>query len=421
MNEMKNKSLIEHGMMLATLLYPIMMLSVKGSLSGLFFILAIMSILILYRGDSKPVAKDAAIYTFSAAMLSVIVVTVISQASHGKFNVSYWDSPARFMLAIPVYLALRRMDMWVIQPLQYGLPLGAIAALITTQAIHHQQANLFGTRATNLFLNPIHFGDLALMLGILSASSINWLRTDSKRLVTLKATGLIAGLCASALSGTRGGWVAIPMVLMAWFILGKKYTAKELLGSFLATISLLALSYFAFAPIQQRVNYSYSELQLIMAGNLDSSIGQRLQIWRGAAKIFLSNPIAGVGPDGFAAAISALGESGYISKLAAEQGVCEVHSQIFSSAARLGIFGLISYFLVHLVPLMFFSQSTKSTNPTIQKTGFMGVSLVTGFMVFGLTVEMYNLKMVATFYALTVAVLLAACHNIHHNEQITTR
>lgn len=40
----------------------------------------------------------------------------------------------------------------------------------------------------------------------------------------------------------------------------------------------------------------------------------------------------------------------------------------------------------------------------------MGMAVVLGFMVYCVTVEMFNLKMIATFYAMTVAVLLAAAY-----------
>lgn len=38
----------------------------------------------------------------------------------------------------------------------------------------------------------------------------------------------------------------------------------------------------------------------------------------------------------------------------------------------------------------------------------MGICLVEGFFIFGLTVEIFNLKMIISFYFLIVAVLLAA-------------
>lgn len=409
---MKNNLTIERSMMLIMLMYPVLMLSVKGSLSAFFIVLCILSIVTLLKNTTQPVFIKSQDKIYILAMSSILVATILSQLIHGKIIVSYWDSPARFLFAVPIYFALKKQSMKVFELFQFGLPLGAIAALL----IQHQEVGVFGTRATNTFLNPIHFGDLALMLGILSACSINWFRLDSRLVVMLKVIGLIAGMYASILSGTRGGWVAIPVILLVCLVVWKVYDVKKLAGGLLAVAAMLAVSYFAFTPIQQRVSDSYVEIRSIASGNLETSTGFRLQIWKGASQIFLANPIAGVSPSGFDNAILSLGKAGVISPMAADLGVNEVHSQIFSSAARLGIFGLIAYFLVHLVPLKFFVNSMRSRNNIIQKAGLMGMSLVVGFIVFGLTVEMYNLKMVATFYSLTGVVLLACCNNDNCDE-----
>jgi hypothetical protein len=58
----------------------------------------------------------------------------------------------------------------------------------------------------------------------------------------------------------------------------------------------------------------------------------------------------------------------------------------------------------------------KSSVLQIRKAGLLGLVFVSGFIVFGLTSEALNLTMATAFYALTVAVLLAACLNIHHGE-----
>jgi O-antigen ligase len=44
----------------------------------------------------------------------------------------------------------------------------------------------------------------------------------------------------------------------------------------------------------------------------------------------------------------------------------------------------------------------------------MGICLVIGFFIFGLTVEIFNLKMTATFFAFTLAVLMAVA--MHHES-----
>lgn len=401
--------------MLILVMYPILMLSVKGSLSGFFIILFLLSVVVLLRKDqSTSLMPDNNLLFYSIAMSSVLIATMASQLYHSRFDFSNWDSPSRFICAIPIYLALKRRSINVIEPLQFGLPVGAIMSLILALTIKDHQAGTFYLRASNTFLNPIHFGNFALILGILSACSINWIKSDSRYLLALKLIGFIAGLCASIMSGTRGGWIAIPIILLGWLFIFKRYNKKILAGSFIAASSFILLSYIAFPQIQLRFAESKSEILMIQKGHFNNSAGQRLEIWKGATRIFLANPIFGISPEGFNKAILELGDSGYISRAAAEQGAGEVHSQLFSSAARLGMLGIMSYLLIHIVPLMLFMKSMKSVNQVKRKTALMGGALVVSFIIFSLTVEMYNLKMVATFYSLTVAVLLASCQSKNH-------
>ena len=395
-------------MTLAIVTAPILMLSLQGSLSALFFVLVIISGLYLYRTRSESSAVEARPYVFYLAMVSPLLATVISQTYHGSYKLSDWDSPARFMLAIPVYLALRKADLRVVAPLQYGVALGAVVALITALLNPNPHVDIFGPRLSNYFMNPIHFGDLVLMLGMLSICSINWTKTDSPGVLALKVIGLLAGGYASFLSGTRTGWLALLILVVVWlWIAGKNSRKKLALGS-AVMVGTLALAYWAIPAIQQRVDFSASEITWLLHGNFESSAGLRLQIWKAATLTFIDNPVFGVGTDGFDAALKAMAAAGTISAEAARTGVLEVHSQIFASGARLGMLGLLSYALLHFVPLRMFYAAMKSPVPATRKSGLMGMCLVAGFLVFGLTVEMYNLKMVATFYAMTLAILLAA-------------
>ena len=82
----------------------------------------------------------------------------------------------------------------------------------------------------------------------------------------------------------------------------------------------------------------------------------------------------------------------------------------------MGIFGLIAMLAVYFVPFRLFWQATKSASEQVKRAGVLGITFVSGFFVFGLTVEFLNLTMAAAFYSFTVAVLLAVCYNIHHGE-----
>lgn len=413
---MKKNLTIEHTIMTLIFSYPIFMLLFKGWLSGVFILLCIFSGVLLIRKNNDTFLSgfDKTSRLILLAMASTLIATIFSQLYNHSFHIADWDSPSRFLLATIIFFALRSHSVVLVKPLQYGLPIGAITGLLVAVYAWQTKSSPFGERITNAYLNPIHFGDLALMLGLLSIASINWFGTDSNRLRLLKLCGLLAGVLTSALSGTRGGWIAIPVVLMALVTVDNNINRKKIIYGLLLLTIASVLGYLSSSSIRERYYDTYVEAISIAHGDFDTSLGSRMQIWKGAVRIFNEHPVFGVGADGFTVAITALGDLGYISKPGASEGKNEVHNQFFSSLAKLGLFGLLSYLLVHLVPLVLFIKAIKSRLIVVKKAAFMGVILIVGFMTFGLTVEMYNLKMVATFYSLSVVVLLATCYNTRH-------
>src|SRR5205085_2362769 len=62
-------------------------------------------------------------------------------------------------------------------------------------------------------INAITFGDLALLLALLSVMAAIDMR-NSPRQAVLAGCGALAGLSASLLTGTRGGWVALAVAAL---------------------------------------------------------------------------------------------------------------------------------------------------------------------------------------------------------------
>lgn len=339
-------------------------------------------------------------------MSSSVVAIFLSQAYHGNFNLRPYDAAVRFLLAIPIYLAFRNTHIKTIKLWQYGLPLGAIAPLLLVMSM--PGVYLYHWRASTPFMHAIYFGDLALIFGFLALFSINLLNQDSKSVIALKILGLLTGIYISVLSQSRGGWIAIPVLLITWLILQKKklHFFKLSYAFPLILLSILA-SYFFNNIVQQRIDLMFYEVDAFSHGQADTSIGERFQLWKAALYLYGSNPVFGVGPEGFANSMSALSQSGFITEEAAKVGRGEVHNQILANLVGLGIPGLVSILSIYFVPLFIFMKSTKSSSLTHRTAGIMGAGLTLGFFIFGLTVETFNIKMLVSFYSLTLAVLLA--------------
>jgi O-antigen ligase len=397
---------------IALFLYPILLLTLHGGMSWMFAVLFIIALIHLSR--KRRYISDTldfpSLTILSIAMASPTIAILLSQSFHADFNAYPYDGVSRLLLAIPILLVLRKVDIKHLGIVQYAFPLGAIGAFF---AIKLQPWNeLHDGYATTYFLNHIHLGDLSLMLGALSILSIHWMRKDPFWIILLKVVGLLAGLYVSAMSSARGGWVTLPIFLVIWFYFRSRSKPWRKIGFAVSLALVIGIaSYFAFHTIRARIDLIYTDLVAFHNGNADTSIGIRLQLWKAALHLFWENPLFGIGADGFKPATQALAASGYITPAAGEFGGAEVHSEILAQLVRFGIFGLISIMLVYLVPLFLFLRLAKTNLQSKRTAAIMGLVLVVGFFIFGLTVEIFNLKMTIAFFSLTLAVLFAVATN----------
>jgi len=386
------------------LCYPALLFLIRGGMNGSFFLLTILALFLLISRQAYKNKLDIADRYFSMAMVAGLIAILFSQLYHNDMIARYFDSDSRFLLAIPVLLALRHTNIRVLSIMQYAFPLGAIAALV---AVWMSNAGLT-TRASTSFMNHIHLGDMALLLGFLSFISVNWTGRDHLLVKLLKILGLIAGLSVSVLSAARGGWIAIPvfMFVFVYFRTTGKIFNKLLLVMLIVGVAGL-VGYFFVEPIRHRLWMIYWDLSQFSGGNENTSIGVRFQLWHAALHLFTENPVFGVGATGFAKAMDRLSSSGFITPIAAGYGKGEVHNEILAHTVRFGIFGLASILAVYFVPFAIFLRAARSKIRQQNAAAVMGMCVTLGFFVFGLTVETFDLKMTAAFYSLTVAVLLA--------------
>lgn len=397
------------------LCYPALLFLVRGGMNGSLFLLTALSLYLLSSRKSNANVFNREDMIFAIAMSSGLLVILISQLYHHDMAGRYFDSAARFLLAVPVYFALRLIKERVVYIVQYAFPLGAIAAFVAVMMTNPT----IRYNASTSYINHIHLGDLALLLGFLSLCGLNWIRKDHLMIKVLKIMGLIAGLAVSILSTARGGWVAIPIfvvIFVNYRTKGKIHNMMALTLLLIGVISLIGY-YLGNVMITSRLWMIYSDLAQFAAGNADTSIGFRFQLWKAAFHLIAENPVFGVGADGFGRAMDGLSSSGFITPSAAELGKGEVHNEILAHMVRFGVFGLFSILAIYFVPFYLFLRAAKSGNHQQIGAAMMGMCLTLGFFVFGLTVETFDLKMTAAFYSLTVAVLLAAATREHSSRE----
>ena len=389
---------------LLLLVYPTLMLTVRGGMNGVF-IFALLAALLAWPFTMNGVTtlyKRKLVYAYGAAMAGLTLAIFVSQIHWQSYSGHAHDAASRYWLALPIFFWLSQMGPRIFHALQYAFPVAAITGFLLTDEVWGRSG--IGT------LDLIHFGDAELLLGVLSAFSVDWFRKDRNWERILKFAGLLTGLAASFASGSRGGWLAIP-VFIAIFVYFHRHhfslrTQFALVG---VTIVSAFVLYAANGTINQRMKELVNDVQSYQAGHRDTSIGIRWQLYTAALDIYSRHPLVGVGPSGFANEMQPMMEAGMLTAEAAQLGKGEVHNDILSKTAGMGTLGLIAILALYLVPLAMFRIASKSPVREVRRAGILGITFVCGIATFGLTVEFLNLTLAAAFYAFTVAALLAAC------------
>lgn len=408
---------VESTAAMLLLVYPTLMLTVRGGMNGSFLLMLLLALVVwIKRPAELPRTRWEKEWTiYAVSMLALTIAVFLSQSFHQQYSGHPYDAPSRYWLAIPVFLLLRRLDLKVFRSLQYAFPMAAITGFLLARDVN-------STRAGIQTLDVIHFGNFELILGMLSLLCLDWFGKDKWWQRVIKVLGFLAGLAASVASGSRGGWLAIPVfaAILLYVRVGGG-SIRTVMAVVSATIALPIMLYFLNPNFQQRVTNLTQELVALKQGAQDTSTGIRWQLYKAAAAIFVEHPVFGVGPNRFASEMTPMEEAGKLTPQAAELGRGEVHNDILSKASQMGIFGLVAMLSLYLVPLWMFRKAARSTSDHARRAGIQGMVFVSGFVVFGLTAEALNLTMAAAFYGFTVAVLLAACYNVNQAEAIAAR
>jgi O-antigen ligase len=401
------------------LLFPAVSLVVpRGGNTVMFLTVALGAIVLLsdrIPGQTCALIKTKAhVRVLLGSLLLPVLAIAFVEVLHGHVVANTLDSPVRFVLAIVVFLGLRRIV--DILPRWVDLTFGA-GALCAALMAWYSTTDLMAARAESSFLNPIHFGDIAVLLGILSVVSIHWFRHDKPWIVALKILGAASGCYASWASQSRGGWIVLPCLLIVW-LLWRYQPVSRARRTTIAVVALVLLaSSFSSQVVRDRFESIRSDLVSLSDGNADTATGIRLELWKVAVTLIAERPVLGHGAHGYHDAMPKMAASGQLTPQAAELGKGEVHNQILAYTVDYGILGLLSILGVYIGPAIFFVRSAQLRRARVEnRAALMGLMTAVAFAVFGLTVETFNLKVTVAFYATMLAVFAAIAYPVDASE-----
>ncbi|MFT2111212.1 O-antigen ligase family protein [Marinomonas sp. 2405UD68-3] len=318
------------------------------------------------------------------------------------------DRPVRFLLALPVLLVLLKLP-YKHHYLWFGVLFGAIGAFCV--AVFDRW--VLGLDRASGFEHPIMFGNTALLLGGLSFCAFLYFKSDQGRykLSVLAVIATLCGVFASLLSGTRGGWISLPIICVFIFWQSRDLLNKKIRiwgGGLLLVIGIAVLVTPQFG-VAKRLNEAVTDVYRYQAGDFTyNSVGLRFEMWKGAIYMFQMAPVFGVGEYNSVKIKQELEREGRID--AAILPFSHAHNEYLTSLSLRGVVGLLFLLAVYLVPLKLFLNKMRlyQHNWSVKSYALAGALIPMSYMDFALTQSMFSHNIGVMFYAFTIVFFWAA-------------
>ena len=407
------------------LLFPISIVSLPyvhgfvilaGSFLGVYFNF-------VYAKPEALISTDEKWFYFSVIFMVFVAIFVVLITGFDEGSFKKIGKFLYLLLTIPVYLFFRKINIQYTQ-FWYGLVFGAL--LSAGVALYDVWPNMPGiyNRAGGI-LNPIIFGDLALLLGAMSLVGVGWFGVRTRWQMAFSVIAFTFGLMASALSQSRGGWVVIPFIfiILLWYSSDYISRWKRVAGSVGLIILTLAAYQAPQTGVKKQVATSIANLAAYIESDSthwsrDTSIGVRFESWKVSWRIFLDNPLIGVGWGNYQENARVFIEAGLYHKSAGYYN--HPHNQYFSSMVSGGSLGLLATIALFVIPAVIFIRVIQSPGRSddAHRMALAGLIMVVGFAVCNLTESFLERSRPVAFFLFYLAVCMAGIREEASNNLV---
>ena len=247
---------------------------------------------------------------------------------------------------------------------------------------------------SGLPVNAIPFSTITAIYLIFSI--VLFLHSTNLKTKIMMSLMVLANISSLILSETRGtllaGFIAMVFILLKTLNFNKINLKTIAISVVIITGMFLILKH----PIEQRIEQTAVEYHKIEAGNLTSSIGLRLQLWKSAPMLIGDHFLLGVG-NNIRNEIDKLYIKNKISQPLYDLQPAHLHNQYLDKIVKNGILGFILFILLLLIPIV----ASKETN-TLYKQLSLGVVII--FSISSLTDVPFNHGQTLFIYLLFIGV-----------------
>lgn len=323
----------------------------------------------------------------------------------------YFDNPSRFLMALPIYWAIRKLRI-----MPDALVMGSIIGASIAGIFSIYQCTILDYERSSGFTNALPFAHITLLLICTALIPIPlpgiwcWLRI----------CGVVLGVVAMLFSQTVGVWVAAPLL---FFLMMKWTSIYYNINKWWNAAIWVALAGLLFLILEMRgITQAYEEIlrqdtiESEQRGQISSvlsdSVACRIELWR-AGWVFLSEyPWFGIGFGQYQTEAKKLQEKGTISFVVCIQSGYEslkhAHNDFIQIIVTLGGPAILTY----LLPLIFlYYIGHYCCRRHYYEMGIILKVYAVGHGIFSLTQSQLNHNISTTFFAFTAVSLVALAIN----------
>lgn len=367
------------------------------------------ALLTVHRWPLQP--HDRLTRWFAVSMLAMALLWIALADPQEHWG--QWDRPAKFALGVVCLLFATRFP-----PRPSALFWGLLVGCIGAGAVAIWQVDIKGAERASGHTNAIQWGNLALLMAVMLGMFALCLRRQLSLWCKLLAgVAILAGLNASVLSQSRGGWLAlllaIPLGLVLLYRINRAALWKVVAG--LAT-AIALISVINVGLLAQRWNLVEKEVLVYgERGDANTSVGQRLEHWRLALDMGSERPLLGWGVAGYTAEKSARVAAGLYHPSIVEYKY--VHNELLDLFVKTGLLGVAVVLCFYGLPLyMFWPSRTRMAvhdadpgrRSLVLAVRLAGLCIPVLYIGFGLTQVFFAHNSGIMFYTFMVTLVWAA-------------
>ena len=332
------------------------------------------------------------------AMASTLIALILTQIGHGYVDLAPYNPIARLATFVLLLWVMVNLPAIGLRSMQWAWIVGVVLCSVQ---LYFYPRNGNRPDIENWYVA------LAGLLGVFAVLSLAWNERPGKLTVIAHMLGGLCGMYIIYVCQTRGVWMALPLFIVMTYLTFVENALNR------KNIALLVIGMVLFAGIfmntdlaRNRVQRAEQDIQIFQVDkNADTSIGVRFQLWNASWIMFKEHPLIGVGyGEHYKAALQDMVDRKI---LPLNYNGAHSHNELLYSAATMGIPGLIAMLLTYLVPGYYFGKRLLDRDRQTRAAAAMGMSVVGGFMIFGMVDVLFKYKETEVFYTVSCAVLLA--------------